>query len=71
MRDKTPSWLRLAAAGALSLCAAAGASAATEAQLNVVQYPEKRTVTVPFSATSRAPAGASLEADVKIKDGQA
>ena len=71
MSAKTSSLLRLAAASALALGAAARAAAATEAQLNVVQYPEKRTVTVPFTATSRAPAGASLEADVKIKDGQA
>jgi len=71
MTGKISSLLRLAAASALALCAAARAAAATEAQLNIVQYPEKRTVTVPFTATSRAPAGASLEADVKIKDGQA
>ena len=60
---------RFALACALSALAACGAAA--EWQLNVIQYPDKRSVDVPFTATSRAPAGATLEADVKLADGQA
>ncbi|HET7451528.1 MAG TPA: hypothetical protein VFL12_02210, partial [Thermoanaerobaculia bacterium] len=50
---------------------AAATAVADDAMLNVVQYPDKRGVDVPFVATERAPAGASLEAEVKLAEGQA
>jgi outer membrane protein OmpA-like peptidoglycan-associated protein len=62
--------LRTLAIGCLTVLAA-GRAAAGEVSLNVIQYPDKRSVEVPFTATSRAPAGASLEGDVKLAEGQA
>ncbi len=56
---------------ATALLGAAARVWATDATLNVVQYPDKRTVGVPFTATDRAPAGASVEAEVKLTEGQA
>jgi outer membrane protein OmpA-like peptidoglycan-associated protein len=47
------------------------ALAQAPATLNVITYPDKRSVDVPFTATSRAPTGASLDADVYLKEGQA
>jgi outer membrane protein OmpA-like peptidoglycan-associated protein len=47
------------------------AFAQAPATLNVITYPDKRSVDVPFTATSRAPTGASLDADVYLKEGQA
>ncbi len=44
---------------------------ALEVPLNTVQFPEKRSVDVPFAATNRAPAGATLEAEVKATGAQA
>ncbi len=54
-----------------ALLAAASAAGAAELSLNVIQYPDKRGVDVPFAATNRAPAGASLEGEVNLKEGQA
>ena len=56
---------------ACCLAAVAAGAAAAEMPLNVIQYPDKRSVEVPFAATNRAPAGATLEADVKLAEGQA
>ncbi|MGH9366087.1 MAG: OmpA family protein [Thermoanaerobaculia bacterium] len=67
---KTRVFLSSLAAGVLAI-ASSPTAAATELTLNVVQYPDKRGVEVPFTATSRAPVGASLEADVNHKEGQA
>jgi outer membrane protein OmpA-like peptidoglycan-associated protein len=39
--------------------------------LDVITYPDKRSIDVPFTATSRAPTGATLDADVSLKEGQA
>src|ERR1700674_3435002 len=44
---------------------------ALEVPLNTVQFPEKRTVDVPFAATPRAPAGAILEGEVQSSGPQA
>ena len=51
--------------------AVAASGMAAELTLNIVQYPDKRTVEVPFITTDRAPLGATLEADVNLKEGQA
>lgn len=59
------------AALAIALVAAAAPMAALEVPLNTVQFPEKRSVDVPFAATPRAPAGASLEGEVKASGAQA
>jgi outer membrane protein OmpA-like peptidoglycan-associated protein len=56
-----PFLFAIAAAGALAL----------EVPLNTVQFPEKRTVDVPFAATPRAPAGATLEGEVQSSGPQA
>ena len=52
--------LRLAAAALVALPALA-----VEVPLNVVQYPEKRTIEVPFSGTGRASTGSSLRGTVR------
>ena len=58
-------------AGCLAVLGSARIVRAAETRLNVIQYPDKRSVEVPFTPTDRAPAGASLEADVKLAEGQA
>ncbi len=60
--------LPLFAGGGLAL---APPGAAAELPLTVIQYPDKRSIDVPFTATSRAPSGATLEAEVELKQGQA
>jgi outer membrane protein OmpA-like peptidoglycan-associated protein len=47
------------------------AAIASEWSFNLIQYPDKRSVEVPFTSTNRAPNGATLEADVKLAEGQA
>lgn len=44
---------------------------ALEVPLNTVQFPEKKSVDVPFAATPRAPAGATLEGEVESRGAQA
>jgi outer membrane protein OmpA-like peptidoglycan-associated protein len=56
---------------AVFLAAAAIASAATELSLNIIQYPDRRSVVVPFTPTGRGPTGASLQAEVELREGQA
>src|SRR5262245_61582242 len=46
-------------------------SAATELSLNIIQYPDRRSVEVPFAPTGRGPTGASLHAEVELSQGQA
>lgn len=53
------------------LFAIAAGALALEVPLNTVQFPEKRTVDVPFAATPRAPAGATLEGEVQSSGPQA
>ena len=53
------------------LFAAGAVSLAADATLNIIQYPDKRSVEVPFVTTNRAPTGATMEADVKLSEGQA
>lgn len=48
----------------------ASTSLALEVPLNTVQFPERKTVDVPFGATERAPAGATLKAEVRAKGPQ-
>jgi len=59
----------------ISLVVAAMAVAAfgkaTDLTLNIIQYPDGRSVEVPFVTTDRAPSGATLTADVTSKGGQA
>ena len=55
----------------VALLGSTGTAIAGDTALDVVQYPDKRSVDVPFIATERAPAGASLEAEVKLAEGQA
>jgi len=57
--------------GLAGLAATANRAAGAEQTLDVIQYPDRRSVDVPFTATTRAPVGASLEAEVEIRDGQA
>jgi outer membrane protein OmpA-like peptidoglycan-associated protein len=57
--------------GAALLFAAAAPATAGELSLNVITYPDKRSVEVPFVTTDRAPTGALLVADVKLSEGQA
>jgi outer membrane protein OmpA-like peptidoglycan-associated protein len=56
---------------AVLLVRATVASAATELSLNIIQYPDRRSVDVPFTPTGRGPTGASLQASVELKEGQA
>jgi outer membrane protein OmpA-like peptidoglycan-associated protein len=68
--------LALLALGLLGGAVAAVPARAEDAKqagqaLNAVEFPERYGVDVPFAATDRAPAGAFLEASVKIKEGQA
>src|SRR5262249_32542524 len=56
---------------ALVLFASAASSFATDSTLNVIQYPDKRSVDVPFVTTRRAPAGARLAAQGKPAEGHA
>ena len=49
------------------LAGSASPLCALEVPLNTVQFPEKRTVDVPFAATPRAPAGATLEGEVESR----
>src|SRR5262249_1163800 len=63
--------LSLSIFGLASLVAAATSSAAAELQLSVIQYPDRRSVDVPFTPTGRGPTGASLQAEVELKEGQA
>ncbi len=58
-------------AALLAIFAAPRAAVASQWSFNVVQYPDKRSVEVPFITTNRAPDGATLEADVKVSEGQA
>jgi outer membrane protein OmpA-like peptidoglycan-associated protein len=53
------------------LFATAAVSTAADATLNIIQYPDKRSVEVPFTTTNRSPTGATIEADVKLAEGQA
>ena len=62
-----------AALGAVLLCtlaAGAPAAGAAEVTLHAVPFPERTTVDVPFAATDRAPAGATLEAEVRAEGAQ-
>mgnify|MGYP001767179235 CR=1 FL=1 len=63
--------MRLARTMALAalLVAALGATAA-DVSLNAIQYPERTSIDVPFTSTERAPAGASLEAEVRAEGAQ-
>src|SRR5262249_54752830 len=54
-----------------ALAGVASASAAAELPLNIIQYPDRRSVDVPFTPTGRGPTGASLQAEVELKEGQA
>ena len=54
-----------------ALLAIAGSALAGELTLNIVQYPDRRSVDVPFVTTDRAPTGATLSAEVNLKEGQA
>ena len=49
----------------------ATAVTASELPLNIIQYPDRRSVDVPFAPTGRGPTGASLQAEVELKEGQA
>ncbi|HEV8118382.1 MAG TPA: OmpA family protein, partial [Thermoanaerobaculia bacterium] len=62
---------RIPVLAASILFAAAAVSIAADATLNLIQYPDKRSVDVPFVTTQRAPAGATVEAEVKLAEGQA
>ena len=62
---------RLALVLTLAFAASARGASSGEPPLSIIQYPDRRSVDVPFTATTRAPVGASLEAEVEIKDGQA
>jgi outer membrane protein OmpA-like peptidoglycan-associated protein len=55
----------------LSVLLAATLARAADVSLDIIQYPDRRSVDVPFAATNRAPAGASLEGEVNLKEGQA
>ncbi|MEO8191817.1 MAG: OmpA family protein [Acidobacteriota bacterium] len=57
---------RFSAALFLALAYASGALA-FEVTLNTVQFPERKSVDVPFISTRRAPTGATLEGDVEAK----
>ncbi len=57
---------RFLAALFLALAFASGALA-FEVTLNTVQFPERKSVDVPFISTRRAPTGATLEGDVEAK----
>jgi outer membrane protein OmpA-like peptidoglycan-associated protein len=63
--------MRIARTTALAalLVAAFGATAA-DVSLNAIQYPEKTSIDVPFTSTERAPAGASLEAEIRAEGAQ-
>jgi outer membrane protein OmpA-like peptidoglycan-associated protein len=63
--------MRLARTTALAalLVVALGATAA-DVNLNAIQYPEKTSIDVPFTSTERAPAGASLEAEIRAEGAQ-
>ncbi len=52
------------------LLAFASSVLALEVTLNTVQFPERKSVDVPFTATRRAPAGATLEGDVEARGPQ-
>jgi outer membrane protein OmpA-like peptidoglycan-associated protein len=69
MPRKNLSFPILVAAGWLATTALT--SAATELSLHVIQYPDRRSVEVPFTPTGRGPTGASLQAEVELKEGQA
>ncbi|MEO8431286.1 MAG: OmpA family protein [Acidobacteriota bacterium] len=56
---------------AFLLFPAAASLAALDVPINTVQFPEKRSVDVPFAATPRAPSGATLEGEVKSAGAQA
>ena len=56
---------------ALVLSAVGASALAGELTLNVIQYPDRRSVDVPFVTTDRAPTGATLTAEVNLKEGQA
>lgn len=68
----TPGALALGALAALALATLAPASPASAADVSLaaVQFPERTTIDVPFSATVRAPAGASLEGEVRAEGAQ-
>ncbi|HKF41903.1 MAG TPA: OmpA family protein [Thermoanaerobaculia bacterium] len=55
----------------LALFALGASALAGEMTLNIIQYPDRRSVDVPFVTTDRAPTGATLTADVDLKEGQA
>lgn len=56
---------------AVLLATTALTSAANESSLNVILYPDNRSVDVPFAPTGRGPTGATLSADVELSHGQA
>ncbi len=63
--------MRLARTFALAaLLVAAGTAAAADVTLNAIQYPERSSIDVSFTATAIAPAGATLEASVKAEGAQ-
>ncbi|HEY6930814.1 MAG TPA: OmpA family protein [Thermoanaerobaculia bacterium] len=53
------------------IAATALRSGASELSLNVIQYPDRRSVEVPFAPTGRGATGASLHAEVELSQGQA
>nr|MDQ6894263.1 hypothetical protein [Acidobacteriota bacterium] len=55
----------------LTLVGATPPLLAADVPLNTVQFPERRTVDVPFAAMRNAPAGARLEAEVRAEGPQA
>ena len=56
--------------GAFVLLGAAAAAAASEVTLTLIQFPEKRSIDVPFRALASAPQGATLAGDVEARGSQ-
>jgi outer membrane protein OmpA-like peptidoglycan-associated protein len=55
---------------ALVLLGAAAATAASEVTLTLIQFPEKRSIDVPFRANASAPQNATLTGDVEARGSQ-
>lgn len=70
MRSPRTARARLAAFLLAGLVVPSAARAA-EVTLHAIQFPEGRTIEVPFAATDRAPGGAALEAEVRAAGAQA
>jgi outer membrane protein OmpA-like peptidoglycan-associated protein len=64
------SFLNIGAAAAVALVLAAGSAFAGEVTLPAIQFPDNKTITVPFVATDKAPTGAKAEAKVEFAKGQ-